>query len=265
MTQLGDYAPDPGSDLYYAVRFTPAAQRPAIAAVEACRHVLSEIPLTTSDPGVARIKLAWWADELARTAAGQPRHPITLAMHAAGAASDASALRPLVEFQQARLGAAAIATEAALQAATSEAFAHYCRVHLHLAGATESLMPLADTVAATELAYGLLDIHRHLRAGISPVPLDACPAGVHPLDLATHEDRVAAERALQTLATVRVNQLRQMLDQWPASGSTTRLLRNRAKLAAATLAAASHDQPRFLSERTSLTPLRKFWLTWRDA
>ena len=55
-----------------------AARRPG------CGHGLAgsgpQLLTEVSDPGVARAKLQWWRDELLRTQAGEPRHPLSQAL-----------------------------------------------------------------------------------------------------------------------------------------------------------------------------------------
>ena len=56
---------------------------------------IREIARAPTDPGVARLKLDWWRSELARLATGEDglRHPLMMALHAAGLNADA---RPLL-------------------------------------------------------------------------------------------------------------------------------------------------------------------------
>jgi phytoene synthase len=74
-----------GSSFYYAFLFLPPPRRAAITAFYAfCREV-DDVVDEVSDPGVARTKLAWWQVEVAKSFAGQPSHPVMLALmpHAA--------------------------------------------------------------------------------------------------------------------------------------------------------------------------------------
>ncbi|MBP8309327.1 MAG: squalene/phytoene synthase family protein, partial [Burkholderiaceae bacterium] len=72
-----------GSSFYYSFLFLPAAQRRAITALYAfCREVDDTVD-EASDASVARTRLAWWRDELARLYAGAPQHPVTRALQPA--------------------------------------------------------------------------------------------------------------------------------------------------------------------------------------
>jgi 15-cis-phytoene synthase len=69
-----------GSSFYYAFMFLPQARRAAITAFYAfCREV-DDVVDEVHDPQLARTKLAWWRNEVARAFAGQPTHPVMLAL-----------------------------------------------------------------------------------------------------------------------------------------------------------------------------------------
>ena len=69
-----------GSSFYYSFRFLPPERRRAITAFYAfCREV-DDVADECRDPALARTKLAWWRDEVARLYAGQPEHPVTRAL-----------------------------------------------------------------------------------------------------------------------------------------------------------------------------------------
>ncbi len=69
-----------GSSFYYAFLFLPAPKRAAITAFYAfCREV-DDVVDDMVDAGVAATKLAWWRSEVAKAFAGQPSHPVMLAL-----------------------------------------------------------------------------------------------------------------------------------------------------------------------------------------
>ncbi|MCG6941438.1 MAG: squalene/phytoene synthase family protein [Thiohalocapsa sp.] len=70
-------ATPPGSSLYYAVRFAPRPLRDLLAALAGWRQQVHAVLDEVSDPGVARLKLDWWRDEIRRTLDGAPRHPLS--------------------------------------------------------------------------------------------------------------------------------------------------------------------------------------------
>ncbi len=72
-----------GSSFYYSFRFLPPERRLAITALYAyCREV-DDIADEVSDVDIARAKLGWWRAEVANLFAGHPQHPVTKALQTA--------------------------------------------------------------------------------------------------------------------------------------------------------------------------------------
>lgn len=69
-----------GSSAYYSVRFAPTALRDDIALLFAWRGEMRNVLTVCSDPGVARMKLQWWREELARCSEDNAQHPLTRAL-----------------------------------------------------------------------------------------------------------------------------------------------------------------------------------------
>lgn len=69
-----------GSSFYYSFLFLPEKQKNAIMALYAfCREV-DDVVDECSDAGIARTKLAWWREEVRKTFAGNPDHPVGKAL-----------------------------------------------------------------------------------------------------------------------------------------------------------------------------------------
>ncbi|HEX7156363.1 MAG TPA: presqualene diphosphate synthase HpnD [Burkholderiaceae bacterium] len=69
-----------GSSFYYSFRFLPPERRRALTALYAfCREV-DDVVDEVADPGVARLKLAWWRNEIAAVFGGIPQHPVAQAL-----------------------------------------------------------------------------------------------------------------------------------------------------------------------------------------
>ena len=64
-----------GSSAYYLVRFSPPRLRERQAVLFAWRRELHRL-LDSSDPGVARLKLDYWRNELQPDTLGESRHPL---------------------------------------------------------------------------------------------------------------------------------------------------------------------------------------------
>lgn len=69
-----------GSSFYYSFLFLPKPRREAITALYAfCREV-DDVADECEDINLARIKLAWWRGEIVNLYAGNPQHPVTKAL-----------------------------------------------------------------------------------------------------------------------------------------------------------------------------------------
>ena len=64
-------------EMAFAEVFCPTADKPRFRAWGALLHELREALFELSDPGVARAKSGWWAEELLGLARGESRHPIS--------------------------------------------------------------------------------------------------------------------------------------------------------------------------------------------
>jgi len=69
-----------GSSFSYSFLFLePAARRAMTVLYAFCREV-DDVVDECTDPGIARIKLGWWRDEIARSYAGAAQHPVGKAL-----------------------------------------------------------------------------------------------------------------------------------------------------------------------------------------
>lgn len=69
-----------GSSFYYSFLFLPPERRRAITALYAfCREV-DDVVDEIEDPQLAGTTLAWWRNEVANLYAGKPQHPVTRAL-----------------------------------------------------------------------------------------------------------------------------------------------------------------------------------------
>lgn len=69
-----------GSSFYYSFLFLPPERRRAITALYAyCREV-DDVVDECSDAQLARVKLAWWREEVGKLYAANPQHPVTRAL-----------------------------------------------------------------------------------------------------------------------------------------------------------------------------------------
>jgi 15-cis-phytoene synthase len=66
-----------GTPLWYALLFTPPAQREAVAALLELRAEVMDCVRRTAEPTVAQARLQWWRVELAGFGSGREQHPTT--------------------------------------------------------------------------------------------------------------------------------------------------------------------------------------------
>src|SRR5260221_14773619 len=69
-----------GSSFYYSFLFLPPERRRAITALLAFCSEVGDVVDECTDVGVARVKLAWWRNEVASMYDGSPQHPVAQAL-----------------------------------------------------------------------------------------------------------------------------------------------------------------------------------------
>lgn len=69
-----------GGSFYYSILYYPELLRRDLRALHALGIELEEIITECSDPGVMRMKCAWWQDEITRLYQQAARHPVTRAL-----------------------------------------------------------------------------------------------------------------------------------------------------------------------------------------
>jgi phytoene synthase len=149
-------------------------------------HALLD-PATEAD--VARIKLAWWRDEMSRLAAGSPLHPISryLAGLAGTAAVDWSPLAHPVAAAAAQVAGAPLERAAELQSHAGALYGAPLLVAALLGGARSPSVEacIAALAEAQYVAQALSSYGRAARAGRMLFPVDELlAAGVDNDDLA---------------------------------------------------------------------------------
>lgn len=257
-------APD-GSNFYYACLYQSPDTRDKLYALYALYYELLEGLLAASDPGVSRIKLEWWREELARLERGEPRHPVT------------QALQPLLEqgdITLAPLAALPPAMESLMAVPVTEmegwhrigAMGEFWQCAAGAAGPlteAERVLTAATGTAVTRLE--LLQNLRHLMAlGFNPLPRQELEkAGLSVAELMS--DPVSGKS--RDLSAALVTSIRNDLEESYRSGVRPGahllfvLIMNR--LASATCEEIRRDGHRLLSHKLALTPIRKLWIAWR--
>ncbi|MBI5331285.1 MAG: presqualene diphosphate synthase HpnD [Betaproteobacteria bacterium] len=258
-----------GSSFYYAFRFLPPAQRRAITAFYAyCREV-DDVVDECRDEGVARIKLAWWRDEVARLYAGAPEHPVTRAL-----------LEAIAPFRLPREAFEEIldGMEMDLGRVRYDDFKHlnlYCHRVAGVVGEAAALIfGVSDRATlkyanrlglAFQLTNILRDVGEDARRGRIYLPLDELAHfGVSADDLlhARHTDAFARLMQFQYERAARTYD--EALALLPA---TDRKAQRPGLIMAAiyrrVLEEVKDDGFHVLERRIRLTPMTKLWLAWK--
>ena len=258
-----------GSSFYYSFLFLPAEQRRAILALYAfCREV-DDVVDQCQDPGVARLKLQWWREEVGRAFQGSPQHPVT------------QALQPQLErynlpeeyFQEILDGMEMDLTQTRYTDFSSLAL--YCYRAAGVVGllAAEifgyqdraTLKYATELGTALQLTNILRDVREDAQRGRIYLPQDELrTAGVREEDIlqgvSTPELRdLLAQQAGR--AREYYQRAEQLLPEVDRACQRSGLIM--AAIYRTLLDELEADGFRVLERRVSLTPLRKLWITWR--
>jgi phytoene synthase len=256
----------PGSSAYYSVRLASAARRDALAALFAWRGEVRSVLDQVSDPGVARIKLDWWRDEIGRTLDGAPRHPLSevLAQETAGAQLSLEPFTDIIVSTEQTLGGRPHATRDAQRQTDSNDLGALFELMARCEGITDQRLYQTARHAGTWCAQvrRLRDAGRLLREGREVLTADQlAAAGITDDDLASAEHRQALGLLLAPVAA-------ELLREAIATEAGQRLspaLRVQIRIHEDLLDVLRRSGFDVADQRIALTPLRKLWIAWRAA
>jgi len=256
----------PGSSSYYSILFTPSPWRAAIKLHIALWNEIRNIPLTCSDPGIARLKCHWWLEEIAKMEHQTATHPIT------------QQLTPLLDLHQLPITHYQAWVHGTLQLldtphfSSNEQLLQFCENTqgklLELIGMiTSQHDPAVITSAsnfgiALQLFYLLRHTRQFYRKEIIYLPSNELTT---PALLA--EPRISHE--LKDIFQHHAAKIRQFYQ----NGLTTVHNDNQhlqifnlliTKLKMKLLAEIAADEYQVLQKQYYLTPLRKMWTAWRE-
>ncbi|MCP5268625.1 MAG: presqualene diphosphate synthase HpnD [Zoogloeaceae bacterium] len=260
-----------GSSFYYSFLFLPIEKRRAITALYAfCREV-DDVVDECQDPQIAAAKLAWWRLEVARLYEGKPEHPVTQALQGVlprfnlpqeqlleiidGMEMDLTQTRYL-DFKALSLYCYRVASVVGLLAA--EIFGYEDRKTQKYAH---------DLGMAFQLTNIIRDVGEDARRGRIYLPIDELQQfDVKAADIlnARYSDN------FRRLMEFQIKRTEEYYEQAFAQLAETDRRSQRPGLVMAAIYRALLDEIRrdgclVLTQRTSLTPIRKLWLavkTW---
>lgn len=258
-----------GSSFYYSFLFLAPETRKAITALYAfCREV-DDVVDECSDPSVARTKLDWWSKQINALFTGRADHPVMLALmpHLKSSRITAERLQSVVRGMQMDLDQSRYADWPSLRQYCWHAAGVVGVLSAGVFGYTEpSTLKYAENLGiAFQLTNIIRDIGDDARRGRIYLPADELER-FHVTEAeilgSEHSDRFInlmnfqADRARQCY--------REAMQALPE-------VDRRAQRSGLAMAAIYHtlldemarDGWQVLDRRTSLTPIRKFWLAWK--
>jgi len=258
-----------GSSFYYSFLFLPPERRRAITALYAfCREVDDTVD-ETSDQSVARIKLAWWRNEVTQMYTGTATHPVMLALQ--------PHLQPY-DLKQEHLQAIIDGMEMDLDQSRYLDYPNLKKYCWHVAGVVGILsasifgitnpqtLKYAETLGlAFQLTNIIRDVGEDARKGRIYLPINELQQfGVTAADLlnARHSEKFEA------LMKFQADRAQQLYDEAFAllPKEDRRAQRPGLMMAAiyrTLLDEIERDGFHVLTQKISLTPLRKLWLAWK--
>jgi phytoene synthase len=258
-----------GSSFYYSFLFLPPERRRAITALYAfCREVDDTVDETT-DQSVARIKLAWWRNEVAQAYSGTPTHPVMLALQ--------PHLQPY-DLKQEHLQAIIDGMEMDLDQSRYLDYPNLRKYCWHVAGVVGILsasifgvtnpqtLQYAETLGlAFQLTNIIRDVGEDARKGRIYLPISELQQfNVTAADLlnARHSERFEALMKFQAdRAQGLYDEAFALLPRADRRAQRPGLMM--AAIYRTLLGEIERDGFHVLKQKISLTPLRKLWLAWK--
>ena len=258
-----------GSSFYYSFLFLPPERRRAITALYAfCREV-DDIVDEGLDPQVAAAKLAWWRNEVANLFAGKPNHPVARALepHLKSFGITAERLNQIIDGMEMDLRQTRYLDWTGLE--------RYC---FHVAGVVgllaagifgyrdERTLEYAKNLGiAFQLTNIIRDVGEDARKNRVYLPVeDLQRFGVPAADVLQARETPAFRTLMEFEAERARGYYQKAMSALPPEDRRPQ----RPGLIMAAIYRTLLDEIqregfKVLSQRTSLTPLRKFWIAWR--
>jgi phytoene synthase len=258
-----------GSSFYYAFVFLPPERRRAITALYAfCREV-DDVVDETNEMQIAAAKLAWWRNEVANLFAGRPQHPVTkaLGVFTQQFSIDAKRLNEIIDGMEMDLTQTRYLDWAGLQT--------YCYrvasvVGLLAAGIfgyrdARTLEYARELGIAFQLTNIIRDVGEDARKNRIYLPIeDLKNFGVPAADILQSRETPEFKRLMAFEAARAREHYEKAMHALPRSDrKPQRPGLIMAAIYRTLLDEIERDGFHVLTRRTSLTPLRKFWIAWR--
>ena len=258
-----------GSSFYYSFLFLPPERRRAITALYAfCREVDDAVD-ETHEPQLAAAKLAWWRAEVANFHAGNPQHPVTkaLAVFKEKFSIQPERLNDIIDGMEMDLTQTRYLDWTGLE--------RYCYrvasvVGLLAAGIfgyrdARTLEYARELGIAFQLTNIIRDVGEDARKNRIYLPMaDLKQFNVPASDILQSRETAEFGRLMvfeAARAREHYGKAMQSLPRGDRKAQRPGLIM--AAIYRTLLDEVERDGFRVLTQRTSLTPLRKFWIAWR--
>jgi len=258
-----------GSSFYYSFLFLPPDRRRAITALYAfCREVDDTVDECT-DTGVARARLDWWRKEIGDMLAGHPSHPVTQAMqpHLAAYSLDGAHLLAIIDGMQMDLDQSRYLDWPGLQRYCWHVASVVGILSARIFGITrpETLQYAEKLGLAFQLTNIIRDVGEDARKGRIYLPVSELQQfNVTAADIlnARHSDNFTKLMQFQTArAQSTYDAALALLPQQDRRAQRPGLIM--ASIYRTLLDEIEQDEYKVLTQRISLTPIRKLWLAWK--
>jgi phytoene synthase len=258
-----------GSSFYYSFLFLPPERRRAITALYAfCREVDDTVDECT-DESIARIKLAWWRTEVSAMYKGNGTHPVMQALQPHLAVYDLQEkhLQAIIDGMEMDLNQSRYLDYPALKTYCWHVASVVGILSASIFGVTDKrTLEYAERLGlAFQLTNIIRDVGEDARKGRIYLPISELQQfGVTAADLlnARHSDKFEQLMKFQTdRAQKMYDEAFALLPQQDRRAQRPGLMM--AAIYRAVLGEIERDQFKVLTQRTSLTPLRKLWLAWK--
>lgn len=258
-----------GSSFYYSFLFLPPPRRRAITALYAfCREV-DDVVDEVSDPGVARTKLAWWTEETGRIFRGAPQHPVGQALAAPAREFELpqELLLEVIEGMRMDLDYNRYPDYPTLEVYCHRVAGVVGLLSARIFGFTDArTLDYARTLGiAFQLTNIIRDVGEDVRRNRIYLPLDElaqCGLSTDDLILLREDERFERLMHLQ-IARAQSTYERALALLPAADRKAQRPGLMMAAIYRALLDEIERSHARVLSQRISLTPMRKLWLAWK--
>ncbi|RFP21955.1 squalene synthase HpnD [Duganella sp. BJB488] len=258
-----------GSSFYYSFLFLPPERRRAITALYAfCREVDDTVDECT-DESIARIKLAWWRKEIANMYEGQQTHPVTQALqpHLNAYNLQQQHLQAIIDGMEMDLNQTRYLDYAALTKYCWHVASVVGILSASIFGATkpETLLYAEKLGHAFQLTNIIRDVGEDARKGRIYLPINELQQfNVTAADLlnARHSENFEKLMAFQAARAQKVyDEAFALLPKEDRRAQRPGLMMS--AIYRTLLDEVQADGFHVLTQRISLTPIRKLWLAWK--